>query len=161
MADSIREKVLKNIVTTLKGINGTGGFTNNLKNRVYRYSSPPAEIDGYPAIEIGEPNQDMHWVEAAADLIECALEIPLVAYMDADPITAGSVAASTRISEMIADVEKALYADIQRGTPPVAKNTLIISIQSETNRGVRPHEAIRFIVLVKTRYRALDPTTFQ
>ena len=95
MADSIREKVLKNIVTTLKGINGTGGFTNNLKNRVYRYSGPPAEYDAYPVIEIGEPNQEMHWVEGPA-LIECRLEIPVIVYMDADPMTTGAVPASQR-----------------------------------------------------------------
>ncbi len=54
MADSIRERIVKNIISTLGNITTGNGYNTQMGNRVFRSLRRPLELNELPCVVVGE-----------------------------------------------------------------------------------------------------------
>lgn len=155
MADSVREKVLKNIVTTLQAINGAGSYLTDLKSRVYRYGASYLDRPAYPLILVGEPTETVKWLNAQQQLVDVMATIRLDAAMIADPHGV-TTPASTVISNLVADMILAILATPNRGGNAV--ETHIDSIEGGTAEETGHFCFAVMTIRVHYRFRSTDPT---
>jgi hypothetical protein len=127
MADSVRELIMKNIQATLEGVTVDNGFslTLNAVERVLQRGQsfrPPMALvlegDDHP---IDETQQDAGGVATARTL---EMAIGLIVQQDE---AEDARSASEVMNELIADVQRAMQVDVQRGTHAIDTNELGVS----------------------------------
>lgn len=117
MADSVREKILQNIVTTLQGITQAAGYANTVA-LVERLEQDGESQAGIPAIYVKEDECDEKW--GAAPCVDHTLRLLLVILTQHNK-SVDARSTSQVINSILADVKKAIFTDVTRGS--VARNT--------------------------------------
>lgn len=108
MVLTVREQILEHVRTTLLGINGTGDFFSTIQV-VTRINEAAPNAPTFPRIVIAEPDEQVG-EHGAQWISKSTMNLNLVAWDRVSGSTAGR-----RISELIADVQRAMTADIRRG----------------------------------------------
>ncbi len=110
MADTIREKILKNIKTTLEGVTVANGYRNTIQ-AVRRWDKRSNPIDPTPSITIavGEENKD----PIPNPLYTCRLNVFLDVWIRQNETDATPT--DEKITSLVGDIEKALMVDNTRG----------------------------------------------
>lgn len=110
MADSIRERIIDDIVTTLQTISVENGYRNDLPGGVSRFEQDGASVAAHPGVIVTMASESKESVNI--DMMDCTLEVAVEVFAidtgEIDDTTAGIVDSLTQ------DVEKALSADPQR-----------------------------------------------
>jgi len=107
MADSIREKIMLNVKSTLEGITTLAGYQVQVQKVVKDWALTNLNIDTYPTIIIipdAEPKK-----QSPVEHYTCNLNLALECYVNAQSDI------SSQVNILLADVEKALMADHTRG----------------------------------------------
>ncbi len=155
MADSIREQIMKHIQTTLQGITIAGGYANQL-NAVERVlqqgqSSQP------PMAYVLEGDDD---ISGAADsgqaglLLRRTFNVGVVLVVQQDQDT-DARSASEVMNSLIADVQKAMQVDYQRGGLAIDTNEQSVSaIQQDEGM---PTLSSVLAYRIDYRHRRTDP----
>lgn len=148
MADSIAEKILANIKTTLEGITIAAGY-NNTVQIVYRDPIAALDLQKYPAIfiAVGSDDTDPMAKSVAHRSLNFTLEIWIRPQKDI----------SKSLESIRADVQKAMMVDPRRGTNAV--NTLERSSFYILIMGEIPEAAVQVGYTVEYRTKIEDPTT--
>jgi hypothetical protein len=155
MSDSIREQIMKNIQTTLQGITIAGGYANELTavERVLQRgqsSTPPMAY-----VLEGDDNITGSADSGPVGLLlrrTLTLGVVLVVQQDED-IDAKS--ASEVMNSLIADVQKALQVDYQRGG--LAIDTLEDSVSAIQQDEGMPTLSSVIAYRIDYRHRRTDP----
>lgn len=154
MADTVRERVFANVVTSLKNINGTGVYRNNLQNRVFRFGDAGFQEAAYPVVHVYEPTETMTWIAYAnIGVIDCVSEFQVEAWAIGDP--RGATLASTKVSNLVADIAIALLSDPTRGND--ARETSFLSVESVVSAESQPAVGVRVRVRVNYRFDSTNP----
>lgn len=153
MADSVREKILQNIVTRLKLINGAGSYITDLKNKVYRYGASGLDRPSYPLILVHEPNETIKWLNAQIQLVECEMTVALEAWSIADP--KGATLASTVLCNLVSDMQLIILGDPKQGGNSV--ETHIDGVEGDVHEELGNFCRATMTIRVKYRFRANNP----
>lgn len=111
MADTVREKILKNIKTTLEGITVANGYSNTVQ-KVERVIQSGQNTVDVPYIQILTGDEDSE--QSPHPLIQKSLTIYVVIGTRQDQ-TVDSKWADEIVNALLGDVQKALQNDFQRG----------------------------------------------
>lgn len=147
---TVREAILADIQTTLEGITTAGGFKNQVQ-KVYRVPVDIDKIQSFPSLVIGmvageyEHNSDT--------LYAVTMTVPIRALIE----KSGDPALETEISNIIADVTKALAADPFRGQK--ASWTHVSRTRPWVTSLRDTRASVDIDVLVLYQFKRTDPTT--
>ena len=146
MADSIAEKIIANIKTTLEGVTVAAGYNNTVKV-VYRDPLAALDLQLYPAIfiAIGSDDTDPMAKSVSHRSLNFTLEIWIRREKDI----------SQAIESIRADVQKAMMVDVRRGANAV--NTLERSSSYILIMGEIPEAAVQIGYTVDYRTKIEDP----
>ena len=99
--------IISNLITALKLINGTGGYTNDLNDCVYPWRVSPFETDELPALSVRDVKDtlDSEEIKGAYNLWTHKLEIEIELCMETGSLGIDAV------RDLIADVYKACGTD--------------------------------------------------
>lgn len=110
MADTVREKIMQNIVTVLQGITVAAGYNNTIA-AVERYKAYGNHSVDIPAIVVSEGDESDS--NNADPLTSCVMEVYLaVGTRQAESDTAASGAV---LNSLLGDIKKAVMTDHTRG----------------------------------------------
>lgn len=153
MADTIREKILKNIKTTLEGIAVANGYVNTVQN-VQRYQLHGNSLATVPCITIIDADENKK--DLPGLIKECELHTVINIYLTHDTI-ADPVSTDELINSWIGDIEKALMVDYTRGG--YAEMTKIEgNMLFELDEGVT-YAGIMIEMTILYKHKADDPTS--
>lgn len=108
MRESVRERILQNIQTTLEGINETAGY-NFTVGRVERMRAVPlAEDSEFPALFIYETSERI--AQGPNPLLTKELTVIIQTWL-----RSGDNDLSVQMNGITADIETAMFADVKRG----------------------------------------------
>ena len=146
MADSIAEKILANIKTTLEAITTAAGY-NNTVQIVYRDPIAALDLQKYPAIfiAVGSDDTDPMAKSSAHRSLNLTLEIWIRPQKDL----------SKSLESIRADVQKAMMVDVHRGANAV--NTIERSSSYMLIMGEIPEGAIQIGYTMEYRTKIEDP----
>ena len=151
MADSIREKIMANILTTFQTISIANGFENNIES-VQRYEQNDQNLQATPAIIIVEG------VESSEDspdpLTTNVLIVEGMLYASHD--RTASISTAEFLNKFIQDIKKAIKVDNTRGANAV--DSMIKSSEPFETDEDQPFVGIIFEIEVTYRHRQTDPT---
>lgn len=156
MADSVREKILKNVETTLETITTDNGY-NNTVSAVQRWNHAGNDVqsvtDG-PVILIlpGQEQKEMQPPTRAT----CRLMVDLAIFIYHDVIEDADKSTDELMSSILADVEKALMLDASRGGN--AMDTNLQGSQPFEIEGGQPYAGIIVDLQLVFRHQLSDPT---
>ena len=126
MADSIRERIVQNVVTTLKAISVSGGYKNDVPDdRVFRVTS----IQNGTLLEF--PTIFVRWSDTPLtiwqnEIVDRQLTVTIsIMVHDSDPTDAVSEMAGN-VETLIEDVQKAMEADVSRGSLAISQEEVEI-----------------------------------
>lgn len=111
MADTVREKILKNIKTTLEGITVSGGYADTIL-KVERVIQSGQNTVDVPYIQILTGDEESE--QAPHPLIQKSLTIYIVIGTRQDQ-TVDSRWADEIVNSLLGDTQKAMQNDYQRG----------------------------------------------
>ena len=151
MAKIVREKILEDIETTLKGISKIKGYENDIAN-IKRYKQSGNSLREVPCIIISAGPEEKTQGE---QLINCRFTVNIEVWIrhDEEDI-AGST--DTIINSLLGDVEKALFIDYTRGG--LAVNTVVTgNMPFETVEG-NPYAGIIIETEILYRHKIRDLT---
>lgn len=154
MVQTVREQILANVRTTLLGIDGTGSYFSTIPV-VTRINEAGPNAASFPRIVIGEPDEQIG-EHGAQFVTKATMNLTLAVWDRVASSTAG-----TRISELIADVQRAMAQDIKRGGLAqwtYAREVIPIEMAVAESVGV-VGVLMRFEILY--RYKTQDPNTVQ
>ena len=153
MADSIRERILADVKTTLEGITVAGGYLNT-QQKVTRNDAVPANELAFPMFVILEPDESFEQAPATGPnaLLTVFMDLPIQGWI---LLVRGDK--SKTLGTLIQDTLKAMMVDQTRGglavaTDPISVETTIVP---EENQPKHVFEA-RF--RIHYRHRRTDPT---
>jgi len=155
MADTVREKVFLNLVTTLSGILVANGYENNITS-VQRWDMNGNNKANVPAIIINsgpEKNDD----DRAYNLTHCVLTIFLELWVRQNETESAAIPTDKLLNSLLGDVKKALAVDVTRGG--VAVDTEVTDIETfETIEG-QQHAGLIITTEIEYRHKQTDPQT--
>ncbi len=151
MADTIREKIVKNLKTTLEGITTANGYNNEVGS-VQRWDKRGNEtaqqnitIVIYPGPETKLPQPN--------PLFSCRLPLMLEVWVIQDEDD--TLSTDERLNSILGDIEKALMVDIKRGgnaeDTDINGNEQFLTIEGQPNAGLTVD------IEVKYRHKQTDP----
>ena len=150
MADTIRQKILDNMKTTLEGITVAAGYANDVNVQEWQQKGndlEPAATTPVIVINMG-PEEKEH---KPSFIINCILDVVLDVWVISPANT------ETKLNSLLGDIEKILAIDHTRGG--YAENThLINAVTFETVRG-QPYAGITITVKIKYKHSSTDPTS--
>lgn len=149
MAESIREKIIGNIITTIKSITVENGYGLTIRD-ARRVSFTPFNQAVFPIAEIQDLSEDKQ-DGVPMGHTTCQLHLSIAVW---DKVLTGM---SQNTNIYLADVEKALHADQTRGG--YAYDTDVLGSQFFTTEDILPWGSIVIIVDVWYRHRYGDPYT--
>ena len=153
MADSIAEKIIANIKTTLEGITVANGYLNT-QQKVTRGDAVLMNELAFPGFEVLEPDETFEQAPAAGPnaLLTVFMELPIRGWI---LLVRGDK--SKTLGTLIQDTLKAMMVDQTRGglavaTDPVSVETWIVPEENQ------PKHFFVAIFRVHYRHRRTDPT---
>jgi len=153
MTETVRERILANLKTTLEGITVANGYNFDLTPQtVQRWSMHGNRMTDIPLVIISPGNEDEKSLPNAFE--ECELTV----YLDVFFVNAqnDAVSSDTYLNRLLGDIKKAVLLDHTRGGEAIdtdaAGATPFETTEGQSFAGV--------IVELKIRYRhlRLDPT---
>lgn len=159
MADSVRELILKDVVTTLQGVTGAAGYANTLHS-VQRFRQAGQTLADVPLCVIMEGEDSVAFegpLSGAGSLTTRNLIVNLVLIVrqddDTDPQPATEV-----MNSLLADVQKAMLggARFQRGGHAI--DTTEIGIGELDVEEGQPELVQTIAFRIQYRHRFDDPT---
>ena len=155
MADTVREKIFANLVTTLSGISVAGGYDNNIA-LVERWNMNGNNKANVPAIIINsgpEKNDD----DKAYNLTHCLLAVFLELWVRQNETESAATPTDKILNSLLGDIKKALAVDVTRGGNAV--DTEVTDIETfETIEG-QQHAGLIITVEIEYRHKQTDPQT--
>ena len=148
MADSIREKIMANVETTLEGITTAAGYNSTIQ-RVYRIRLAGLNIQEFPSIvvipgrEINAEEPVDRYTERLSFVLECWLK------------EASKDDIATQVNKLVADVQKALLVDYTRGG--MAINTKLLGNEPFYNDVNAPYGGVDIEIEIHYRHQYSDP----
>ena len=132
MADTVREKIFANLVTTLSAISVAGGYDNDVAS-VERWNMNGNNKASVPAIILNSgPEKDDDG--KAYDLTHCLLTVFLELWVRQNETESVATPTDKLLNSLLGDIKKALQVDVTRGG--VAVDTEVTDIETfETIEG--------------------------
>lgn len=156
MADSVKERILQNLVTTLQAINGAPPYLTSLNNRVFRMGLEGFDAGAHPFAVVAEP--DEQYLEESAvsgqQIVPCFMTVNLAIWLHGIPD--GTVKLSKLLADALQDLQRAVLADRTRGG--IAINTRVLSASSFVDHASEPNGLVEMVIQVHYRFMAADPT---
>lgn len=153
MAETVREKILQNIKTTLEGIKIANGYNFDfLESSVQRWSMHGNRMADLPMIIISPGNEEEKSVPLPHE--ECALSVYLDVFYVNDEVDVTPT--DTYLSRLQGDIKKAILADHTRGGHAIDTNVLGTT-PFETTEG-QHYAGIIIELEIKYQHLRLDPT---
>lgn len=149
MADSIREKVVSNIVTALEAVSVSNGYDIDLL-RVFRVPQNPFEQTDFPFAVVFDSREEKSDGDPA-QFTQARLRVDVVVWMRSVDDFAKEVLKS------IASIEKALYLDQTRGGNAI--DTTIVDNEIYLSEPSMPLGGFSIGVELLYRHRLGDPYT--
>lgn len=146
MVDSIREKVMKNVVSTLEGITADKGYDITIQ-KVSRLKLVGLNIKVFPTIVViptPEPKE-----QEPVDRYTCRLGLTLECWIKE------RVNITSEVNQVLANVEKALMVDYTRNG--LAIDTKIISNDPFYNETNQPYGGVNIMIEIVYRHLYADP----
>lgn len=109
MADSVREKILENLKTTLSGISVAGGYENDVAS-VQRWRQRGNPLKDVPCIVVVAGPEEKK--KGPNPLVTVHFKVFLELYVRQDELD--NSATDAILNSLLKDIEKALYLDITR-----------------------------------------------
>lgn len=147
MADSVRELIEQNVKTTLEGVTIANGYQVNIL-QVFRYGQPFPATPECPAAQIIPEGET--YEPAPHPLYTAKLTLMVALLVEAE---VGKVAKA--INDILADVTKALMADVTRGGNAV--RTFILSSSVYESGVTEPIGDVRLRVEIHYRMSFSNP----
>lgn len=148
MADTIREKILDNLQTTLQAITVAGGYVNTIAS-VQKWAQSGNALAALPTIIINAGPEDRE--NRPGFITSCKLSVILDVY------TVAATDTDAALNSLLGDITKALMADYTRGG--YAVNTTIKSvIPFEAIEG-QPYAGLIITVEIEYRHKLTDSTS--
>lgn len=151
MADSIREKIMADLLTTFGTISVANGYENNIES-VQRYEQNDQNLQATPAIIIVEG------VESSEDspdpLTTNVLIVEGMVYTSHDRLA--SISTGEFLNKFVQDIKKAIKVDNTRGGNAV--DSMVKSSEPFETDEDQPFVGIIFEIEVIYRHRQTDPT---
>jgi len=147
MADSVREKIIKNIVTTLQAV-VPPAYTTTIR-KVERIKTVGLNIQEFPTILIIPADETK--TQEPLDKYTTKFGIILECWIR----NQGDI--SVEVNTLLADVEKALMTDYTRGG--VAVDTKLVSNSAFYNEVNKPYGGIEIRIEIHYRHKYNDPYT--
>lgn len=118
MANSVRELILENIVTTLQGINGTGGYNFAVVSaNVKRVVGGIGILQEYPTLYVVVGQETVMTEVLEKSTVRMPVTIECWIRSDRDTLAAD-------VEKIIADVRKAMMVDYTRGNKAIQTDYL-------------------------------------
>lgn len=157
MPDSIREQIVKHVVTTLEGITVANGYTNTIAE-VQRWEQDgntkqsTADDKAVIVVECGPEEQD----DDVLPFSMCTLSLNIDLSVQHDK-AAHPVSTDEYLNSFLADVKKALAQDTTRGgLADLTKVTGSVPFQTLEEQ---PYAGITITVEIQYRHLHLDPAS--
>lgn len=112
MADSVRERIMKHVQTTLEGITVENGYANTLRS-VQRFRQDGQELANLPAAILIEGGDDVD-LNGPLELTSRTMTVSVVLIQQQDT-DVDAQSASELMNSLIADVQRAMQVDHRRG----------------------------------------------
>jgi hypothetical protein len=157
MADSVRELIMKNLQTTLEGVTVANGYANSLLS-VQRFLQPGQTVTETPVVLLLEGEDDVSLegpLAGAGSLVSRTLNVGLL-IIDRQQTDTDQRSASERMNSLVADIQKALQVDYQRGGHAIDTNEVSVS-PLDVEEG-QPELSLTMVYAIKYRHRRNDPT---
>lgn len=152
MADSVREQILADIVSTLEGVSIANGSEYEFPGGVQRFNQEGASLSDYPGIVVTMVQERKESINI--DLRDCALEIAVEIFaIDTEEITEGTASYVDRLAQ---DVEVALSADPQHGG--LCTDAEVVSVSPFGLVGGMPYVGATITYLAQYRHLRTDPS---
>lgn len=110
MADSVRERIIDDIVAAIQQVSTANGYRNDLPGGVVRFEQEGARVATPPGVIVTMESESKE--TTLNDMMVCDLEVAIEIYA----IDTGEVSDTTAgiVDSLIQDVEKSLASDPQR-----------------------------------------------
>lgn len=157
MADSIRELILKNIKTTIEGVTVANGYLTTVAT-VQRFLQSGQVVATPPTVLIleGEDGVDQEGPQSGAQsLVTRSLNVALEIEHRQDLATE-TASASEAMNVIVADIQKAMQVDYQRGG--YALDTNEVSLSPILAFEGQPELICTLEYVIRYRHRRTDPT---
>ena len=155
MADTVREKIFADLVTTLSGISTANGYDNNIAS-VQRWDMNGNNKVGVPAIIVNsgpEKNDD----GKAYDLTHCLLTVFLELWVRQNEAESAAMPTDKLLNSLLGDIKKSLAEDVTRGGN--AFDTEVTDVETfETVEG-QQHAGLVVTIEIEYRHKQTDPKT--
>ncbi len=153
MADTVREKIFANLVTTLNGISVVNGYDNNIAS-VERWNMNGNNKASVPAVIINSgPEKDSDG--KAYNLTHCLLMVFLELWVRQNETESAATPTDKILNSLLGDIKRALQADVTRAGNAV--DTEITDIETfETIEG-QQHAGLIITVEIEYRHKQQDP----
>jgi hypothetical protein len=150
--ETVREKILENLKTTLEGITVANGYNFDFTSgTIQRWSMHGNSLVNLPAVVLSCGDESEQ--SAPYPLEECALSVYLDCFFVSDEDEATST--DTYLNRLQGDIKKAVLADHTRGGHAVDTNVLGTT-PFETTEG-QHYAGIIVEIEIKYRHQRLDP----
>jgi hypothetical protein len=151
--ETVRERILANIKTTLEGITIANGYNFNLTaETVQRWSMHGNKLVDLPAVIISPGNEEEK--SLPNNFEECVLSV----YLDVFFVTEenDAVSTDTYLNRLQGDIKKAILQDYTRGGEAIDTDVLGTT-PFETTEG-QPYAGIIMELAIRYRHLRSDPT---
>jgi len=151
MGDTVREKIMEDIKTTLEGISKANGYNNDIAS-IQRWRQGGNPRLNVPCIVINAGPEEKDPVPNPLTTCRLTVNIDVWIRHDEDDVPGST---DTILNSLLGDVEKALMVDIKRGD--YAVDTIIQrNIPFETAEG-EPYAGIIVDVEIHYRHKITNP----
>lgn len=153
MPETVRERILANLKTTLEAIKIADGYNFDFTSQtVQRWSMHGNKLTDLPAVVISPGNEEERSLPNAFE--ECYLTVFLdVFFVNAE---GDAVSTDTYLNRLLGDIKKAVLLDHTRGTDAIDTDVSGIT-PFETTEG-QPFAGIIIELTIRYRHVRLDPT---
>lgn len=152
MADSVRERIIADIVAALQTVSIANGAVYDYPGGVQRFAQEGSVFATYPGIVVSMVQERKEY--ANIDLIDCALEIAVEVFaIHTDEIGEGTAEYVDRLAQ---DVEVVLAADPQRGG--LCTDAHIVSVAPFGLTGGMQYVGSTISYLARYRHSRTDPS---
>ncbi len=151
MADSIRERIVQDVVSTLEGIRVSNGFDLDVQS-VLRARLPGVKVQEFPTILVVEQSETKDQPATPGGLLgkwAASLSVALICWVRHEEM-------AREANRLLANVEKALMADLTRGGLAVLTN-LVSNEMFVTEDIEAPKAGITVVIEVRYRHAEQDP----
>lgn len=156
---SNRENVITDLIATFKLIDGMGIYETDINDRVYRFSTPPTELQNLPYIMITEPAETYDGIGGVPDRWDTKMKITANAYVSGSPFPKGAdKGLGELLSQIWSDMIKALMIDRKRGG--FAINTKIIASDAIIDLEGTPLGIVSLDFEIRYRFDEKDPAIY-